>query len=789
MRAFRDISIQRKLIGIIMVTSTVALLLACSTFLGYELVTYRKMVTQQLTTLAQIVAESSTAALTFNDRRSATETLAALRAEPDLAAACIYAKDGRLLAAFEREGSPQDLPPHPGKQAAEFQDRYLVLYQRVVLDGDQIGTVYLKRDLQDMYARLERYAGIALGVLLISSLAALLLSSMLQRVISEPTLRLAEMASRVSAERDYSLRAAKRGNDEIGVLVDRFNEMMGQIQARNLELREVQSALERHVGELREEIARRQRAQEEMLAAKQAAEESNRAKSLFLANMSHELRTPLNAIIGYSEMLREEAEDAADKQEGRSAADLARITAAGKHLLALINDVLDLSKVEAAKTELEWEDASPGQMLEDAAGAMAPLANKNGNRLSVHCAPGLPAMRVDVVKFRQSLYNLLSNACKFTENGTIGVDVVRATVDGAESIEWRVSDTGIGIAADQMHKLFQPFSQVDATTARKYGGTGLGLAISQRFCQLMGGDISVVSEPGKGSTFTIRLPLGQHRGPAVEQPAPAAGVKSAPAAREPQTNTVLVIDDDPTVHDLMVRSLTREGFDVVVASSGAEGLRKARERRPAAITLDVFMPGMDGWAVLSALKMDPGLAEVPVILLTISEDRGRACLLGAAEFLQKPVEPECLVAALQKFFLDELAGPVLVVDDDPASRDLAARVLKRHFGSVVEAADGRAALECMARQKPGLIVMDLSMPRMDGFDFITALRAVADWREIPIVVLTAREVNPEERLRLSAVVRRILRKGDFPGVGLAREIADLLRGSRRVAPKLLEEYH
>jgi len=201
------------------------------------------------------------------------------------------------------------------------------------------------------------------------------------------------------------------------------------------------------------------------------------------------------------------------------------------------------------------------------------------------------------------------------------------------------------------------------------------------------------------------------------------------------------------------------------------------------------MPGMDGWAVLSALKMDPGLAEVPVILLTISEDRGRACLLGAAEFLQKPVEPECLVAALQKFFLDELAGPVLVVDDDPASRDLAARVLKRHFGSVVEAADGRAALECMARQKPGLIVMDLSMPRMDGFDFITALRAVADWREIPIVVLTAREVNPEERLRLSAVVRRILRKGDFPGVGLAREIADLLRGSRRVAPKLLEEYH
>jgi signal transduction histidine kinase/CheY-like chemotaxis protein len=788
MRAFRDISIQRKLIGIIMVTSTVALLLACSTFLAYELVTYRKMVTQQLTTLAQIVAESSTAALTFQDRRSATETLAALRAEPRLVAARIYTRDGQPFATFLADGSRQDLPRSPGKQGAQFQDRYLALYQRVLLDGDWIGTVYLKRDLQDMYARLERYAGIALAVLLISSLAALLLSSMLQRVISEPTLRLAEMASRVSAERDYSLRAAKRGNDEIGVLVDSFNEMMGQIQARNLELHEVQSALERHVGELREEIARRQRAQEEMLAAKQAAEESNRAKSAFLANMSHELRTPLNAIIGYSEMLREETEDAKDKHKGRSAADLARITAAGKHLLTLINDVLDLSKVEAAKTELEWEDASPGQILEDAAGAMAPLANMNGNRLSVHCAPGLPAMRVDVVKFRQSLYNLLSNACKFTKNGMIRVDVVPVTVDGAEFIEWRVRDTGIGIAADQMHKLFQPFSQVDASTARKYGGTGLGLAISQRFCQLMGGAITVASEPGKGSTFTIRLPLGQHRAVA-EQPAPAASVRGAPAAKEPQGNTVLVIDDDPTVQDLMARSLIREGFDVVVASGGAEGLRKARELRPAAITLDVFMPGMDGWTVLSALKTDPELAEIPVILLTISEDRGRACLLGAAEFLHKPVEPERLVAALQKLRRDGLGGPVLVVDDDPASRDLAARVLKKHFGSVIEAADGRAALECMAREKPGLIVLDLTMPRMDGFDFIAALRAVADWREIPIVVLTAREVNAEERMRLSTVVRRILRKGDFPGVGLAHEIADLLRGSQRVGPKLVEEHH
>jgi signal transduction histidine kinase/DNA-binding response OmpR family regulator len=779
MQSFRDVSIKRKLIGIIMLTSTVALMLACCTFLVYELLTYRTAAVEQLTTLAQIVAESSTAALAFDDRRSAGEMLAALRAEPSLAAACIYTKDGRPFAAFVRSASRRDLPRRPGQPGARFQDGHLELYRAVIFDGDSIGTVYLKRDLQDIYARLERYAGIALGVLLISSLAALLLSSMLQRVISEPTLRLAEMASRVSAERDYSLRAAKRGNDEIGILVDSFNEMMGQIQVRTLDLHEAHGALKRHVAELCDEIARRQRAQEETLAAQQAAEESSRAKSVFLANMSHELRTPLNAIIGYGEMLREDAEAS---REDRTAADLARITSAGKHLLTLINDVLDLSKVEAGKTELVWEDASAAAILEEAAGAMAPLAGKNGNEMIMRCSPDLPTMRVDVVKLRQSLYNLLSNACKFTKNGNITVDVVPITADGAEWIEWRVGDTGIGIAPDQVHKLFQPFSQVDASTTRNYGGTGLGLAISQRFCQLMGGAITVASEPGKGSTFTIRLPCRADLGPAVEQPQPADDLSHSLSPKVLKTNTVLVIDDDPAVHDLMTRSLAREGFDIAVACNGVEGLRKARELRPAAITLDVFMPGMDGWAVLSTLKADPELAEIPVVLVTISDEPRRAGMQGAADFLQKPVVPQRLIAMLQKRHAPKLAGPVLVVDDDPDSRDMAVRVMKKQFGDAIEASDGCAALECMARRKPGLIVLDLTMPGMDGFDFIAAVRKVGDWCDIPIVVLTAREVNAAERMRLSKEVRRILRKGDFTGMGLASEIADLLRGSQRARP-------
>ncbi len=420
--------------------------------------------------------------------------------------------------------------------------------------------------------------------------------------------------------------------------------------------------------------------------------------------------------------------------------------------------------------DLYLETFAVPDMVREITAVIQPLAAKNRDRLEVDCPADVGSMHADLTKVRQALFNLLSNACKFTEGGTVALSVRRnagrADVgDAGERVTFAVSDTGIGLTPEQQGRLFEEFSQADASVTRRYGGTGLGLALSRRLARMMGGDITVESEPGRGSTFTLRLPAVVEKGTPEPPVAPPLGEPSSSA------ETVLVIDDDPAVRDLVQRFLAREGFRVLVAASGEEGLRLAREARPDAITLDVLMPGLDGWAVLAALKGDVALADVPVIMLTLLDDRDLGYALGASDYLTKPLDRERLLAALRKHRRDL---PVLVVDDDPALRELVRRFLASDGYTVVEADNGRSALDRLREATPGLIVLDLMMPEMDGFEFLEAVRAEEAWRGIPVIVLTAKDLTPEDRDRLNGGVERILQKGAYTRESLLAEVRRLV---------------
>ncbi|MEO0705295.1 MAG: response regulator [Cyanobacteria bacterium J06649_5] len=672
----------------------------------------------------------------------------------------------------------------------------------------------------EVFSRGQQYLTLSIAIFVaIFAGAVAFINWLLRRSVIRPIGQLTEIvrrlgiggnmtANQMQAFESVGINKVATRSDEPGQLARAFQSMAQEVTLREQNLNR---AVDQRTAQLADSAQQAQQARAD-------AEQANQSKSQFLANVSHELRTPLNAIIGYSEMLTEEL---ADKVDALQMSDVGRIHSAGKHLLALINDILDLSKIEAGKMDLFLERFDVKTLMTEVSETAQPLMVKNNNQLVVNCDDTVGAMHADMTKLRQSLLNLLSNAAKFTESGMITLSVNPQAVipdwkraEGADpagrigvdepGITFSVKDTGIGMTPEQQEKLFQAFVQVDGSTTRNYGGTGLGLVITRDFCQMMGGDVYCQSQVGKGTTFTLWLPVEVSEKPAL--PDEQSQLQSAQLQRAQQTQnsqpvtsqqeaidalgdisgvgapaeavaetTILVIDDNESVRDLTSRSLMQAGYRVLTATNGVAGLRLALAEIPDAILLDVMLPEMDGWSVLRALKVDPDLAHIPVIMMTITDDKKLGYSLGAADYLLKPVSAARLVSVLQKYRSTPAANDwLMLVEDNAANREMTRRQLQLSGWQVMEAENGRIALDQLEEQRPSVILLDLMMPEMDGFEFLQHLRQRPEWRSIPVIVLTAKDLTQADRQRLKGQIQQLHQKGTYSRQTLVDEIQDLL---------------
>ncbi len=624
----RNLPIRLKLMLIVMLTTGGALLLAGILLITFEQNRSQTELQRDLETLAELVAQNSAAPLQFNDSTAATETLEALKTRQTIVAAALYDRAGRLFAVYPRGGG-RAVPPQPGAPDVEFQPGAAVVFRPIMLEEELVGTVYLRSTLDEIVSRVRLQAITASIVFVVSGLAALLLSAGLQRLISRPVLDLAETARAVSERKDYSLRAKKRGDDELGHLVDAFNDMLGQIQERDSELRRAEQERSRLL--VLEQEARHQ------------AEEANRLKDEFLATLSHELRTPLNAILGWSQVLRSGKLDAATAERA-----LETIERNARSQAQLIADLLDISRIITGKLRLDFKPVELPRVIEAALDSARPAAGAKGIHLDVSLDPLMSPMLGDADRLQQIVWNLLSNAIKFTpQGGRVGV---RLTEAGSNAVI-QVADTGVGIRADFLPHVFDRFRQAEGSHTRSHGGLGLGLSIVRHLTELHGGTVEVESDgEGKGAAFTVKLPLAvELSGEVPIELRPAVpGVWSAPDLLKDLR--ILVVEDEKDTRDLLVMTLEGCGAEVTSTVSVPEALAAFDRRTPDVIVSDIGLPGEDGYSLIRKVRARNG-GRVPAAAVTAyagAEDRRRALESGFQTHLAKPVDPSELVATVAR---------------------------------------------------------------------------------------------------------------------------------------------
>ena len=756
MRFFRDAPFRRKLTLVTTFTSGVVLLLSCCAFIPFQMAMLRKTMVEDLSALVEMIQYNTATALEFNDPKAAGEILASLKARPHIIEACITNRWGEEFAHYDRFESRREVTTGTIPEGARFEGDHLDIGRTIISDGEAIGAIHIRSDLGEMKERLGLIVIVGAAVMLLSVGIAVMLSARAHAFVSDPVLRLATAARRVSVEQDYAVRVNQESKDELGTLTGAFNDMLTQIQARDADLQAARDHLEKRV----EERTR------ELFAAKVAAEEAARVKSEFLANMSHEIRTPMNGVIGMTELLLDTDLNAEQREFAET------VQSSAESLLTVINEILDFSKIEAGRMEIE---PIPFRLRDNVRDSLRPLsvrAQQKGIELVSDLPAGVPdAVVGDPGRLRQVLNNLVGNAIKFTHRGEI---VVRVAVDAAGDdgtvLHFTVSDTGIGIPSDKHGMIFEAFSQADGSTTRTYGGTGLGLAISKQIVELMGGRIWVESEAGKGSTFHFTTRVG-----VVGE----AGAVVGPAANL-EGRRILVVDDNRTNRKILVSLL--EGWGVhpeSVGDGGAalEALRRAAGRgRPLTVALlDYQMPGMDGFMLAEAIRRNPALRDTEMILLTSSAQRGdsaRCRELGFAGYLVKPVAGVDLMDALRAVIArGGIAAPeapplvtrhslregrrcarVLLAEDNAVNRMVAARMLEKRGHSVVPVGNGREALAALRKEPFDVILMDVQMPEMDGYEATSAIRELeeAKGRRTPIIALTAHAMKGDRERCLAA---------------------------------------